>query len=184
MPKRRNLISNILTSGTLDSLAPELRRRVIILNLMIFAGSIVISIFAVVAFFESNLLRALLDGGLAVFLMVILLYMRIFKRFKISSYISLFMTSALFVYLALSPGKDGSGGLWLLALPLISIFLVGLRPGIIFSVSSIIIVVGIYTTGLLSSAIPALAGVKKVFDLSFYTPDVVMRMTGTYFIVG
>jgi two-component system chemotaxis sensor kinase CheA len=125
--------SNFTTSGAGHLLSTEQRRRVVFLNSIDLSGMLILLAFAVVNYRNSELFVAgSLLCAFAVLLFAII-YMRIRKKFLLASYVSVISIFFLFIFLLYNGGGDKSYSLWIQTFPLIAIFIVGLRAGLVLS---------------------------------------------------
>lgn len=174
---------NLLTSGTLDTLDNELRRRVIILNLMIIAGFVMLTAFGTIALFETNVIRAIIDYALAFFIVALFVAMRIFRTFHFASYAATIAAGLVYLYIYFSPGPDSSGAVWLLSFPVIAIFNVGLRPGVVFSIVCVIVITASYVLGQIHTTFEIVNTIAGRLGSTQHSFDFVIRTIGTFIII-
>ena len=132
----RKIIFSFITSGTHEKLELEQRRRLIVLNSLLSFGSVLLIVYGLRAYVSGDNLVAVLDVVFAAFLVICLMIMRILKSnfiFSFTAYLSIALNGVLFLFLIYTAGSDLSKSLWLLSYPLIVIFILGMRAGILYS---------------------------------------------------
>jgi two-component system chemotaxis sensor kinase CheA len=130
----KSVIALVFMGGEHADKSLEDRRRTLFLNLIQIIGMIILSLMGIASIRQGGVFRGAFDictGGL---LLVALLYLRLSRRLDFSAVLSLSAVTLLFYYLLLEGGGDKSGALWIVTYPLIAIFIVGLRPGIVFTI--------------------------------------------------
>ena len=94
--------------------------------------------------FYMTLATAILTGGfLAAFLAV-----TVFKRPGVASFLSLLMAGFIFSFFVLIGGNDGFAALWVMLVPLISMYLINLRMGILLSLYFLLFLIAFFYTPL------------------------------------
>jgi signal transduction histidine kinase len=126
---------NILYAGKAESLADEEKSRVIFLNAVTLAGAITLGTFSTISFGSGNTLLGLSCAVCALLIVMNLMAIRLFRKFKASGIFDCVIIFALYLYLAVSGGESGSGILWSMTYPLITLFLLGGLPGTIVSLA-------------------------------------------------
>jgi two-component system chemotaxis sensor kinase CheA len=143
--------------------------RYILLNVAFFAGVLLLIGFGISVLLEGNVVRSLLDFSVAVLGILGLITLRSNTAYMVSASIPVSAFGLLCVVLTFSGAAQGFAGLWIYAFPLMSIFLLGLWPGIFVSLLLLSLVAAVVF-------IPGYSG----FD---YTPAVAFRLCGVYFLV-
>jgi two-component system chemotaxis sensor kinase CheA len=143
--------------------------RYIILNVAFLAGVLLLIGFGVSVFMEGDILRSFFDFFVAFLGMFGLISLRTRIPYMVSASIPVYAFGLLCVVLTFSGEARGFAGLWIYAFPLMSIFLLGLWPGIITSLALLALVMTIIF-------IPGYAR----FD---YSGDVAFRIFGVYLLV-
>ncbi|MBN1798926.1 MAG: Hpt domain-containing protein [Spirochaetales bacterium] len=127
----RRFWNNITTSGAAGILSMEQKRRVVFLNSIDLAGMFILLAFSVVNYRDNKLLIAASLLSAFFILFFALIYMRIKKKFVLSGYIVVITIFFLFLFLLYTGGVEKSYSLWIQTFPLVAIFILGLRPGLI-----------------------------------------------------
>lgn len=109
----------------------EQKRRVVFLNSIDLAGMFILLAFSVVNYRDNKLLIAASLLSAFFILFFALIYMRIKKKFVLSGYIVVITIFFLFLFLLYTGGVEKSYSLWIQTFPLVAIFILGLRPGLI-----------------------------------------------------
>ena len=109
------------------------RRKVIMVNIIIFVALANLVPLGVVAFLNDNLTLFYLDFGVAIVLIAGLLFSRKTKSYGVSIYLGILAAGMLFVWLLATGGVNDTGHLWYYTFPLFSLFLLGSQKGSIAS---------------------------------------------------
>ncbi len=127
----KRLINNIITSGRFDNCDYEIRRKIILLNIICVIGIISLCFqgFSVLA--GNNLLIGVLDLSAALLLSFNILLLRRGDYYSFVSQSSIVLIAVLFYYLLISGGILNTGFLWYFTFPLCAVFLLGSRKGVI-----------------------------------------------------
>ena len=109
--------------------SPEDRRRIALLIGLSFIGIIFLTLFAITAYLQGNILLALVDITTAVILSVNLLDASLRQQFETNILIGTVFVSLLFIYLYVSGGILGTAFVWYYTYPLITCYLLGSYRG-------------------------------------------------------
>ena len=112
------------------------RRKVIMVNIIIFVALVNLVPLGAVALLSNNFTLFSLDFGVAVVLIASLIFSRKTTNYAVSIYIGILAAGILFVWLLVTGGVNYTGHLWYYTFPLFSLFLLGLQKG---SIASLII---------------------------------------------
>ena len=107
----------------------ELRRKIIMVNVIILVGILNLVPLGIVAYFRQNLALFALDMAVSVVLITCLLYSRKTGNYTISIYLGIFAAGILFYWLFVTGGVNNTGHLWYYTFPLFSLFLLGKKKG-------------------------------------------------------
>jgi two-component system chemotaxis sensor kinase CheA len=129
----RNLWRNITTSGAGELLTMERRRRIVFLNSINLIGMLILFIFSTNRYLGGDINTAIADMAACSILLFTFIYMRVRKKFVFASYMIVSSVFLLFSFLLYDGGGDMSSSLWIQTYPLVAIFILGLRPGLIIS---------------------------------------------------
>ncbi|MBN2533261.1 MAG: hypothetical protein JXB88_10235 [Spirochaetales bacterium] len=133
----KKIALSIITSGTYDTLSLEDRSRLIFLNSLIIISEIILLMFSLSALREMNLVLFIVNSSAFTFIFALFVFLRITKKITPASHVFSIIGFFLFFYLGTSGGSDNSGTLWILSYPLICIFLLRLKTGIIYTLTFI-----------------------------------------------
>ena len=109
------------------------RRKVIMVNVIIFVALVNLIPLGVVALVQNNVPLFCLDIGVSAVLIACLLYSRITTKYGVSIYIGILSSGILFIWLLVTGGVNDTGHLWYYTFPLFSLFLLGSTKGSIAS---------------------------------------------------
>ncbi len=126
---------NILTAGMDRGKTAESLARIIFLNAVTLTGGITLAVYSSIAFSSGNRLLALATAICAAFVFLNFFAIRLFKLPTLGGVIDAALIFALYLYLALSGGESGSGVLWSMTYPLITLFLLGPLVGTFISLA-------------------------------------------------
>ena len=132
--KKKDLIYDLLTSGTMDTLDRVERSRLIFTNAVTFAGTPILYFFSINAFLKGHIAIALstfITGTLLITQAFLTRRIKSFRFFRTSTAVVLFI---LFFYLGFTGGTESSGILFVLAYPLMALFLLGARWGTVAAI--------------------------------------------------
>ena len=166
--RKGNIVYNIISSGKTGSL--DITLRYIVFNFALTAGGTFLIVFGVTVFLDGNTFRALFDffvGGLC-FATIILLRTRL--PLQIPGGVAIGAFGGLCIILIASGDLNGMASLWIFSYPLIAIFVLGLKMGLIYTT---VLLCGIITL----TIVPGLAN-------NSYSIFIATRLFGVYFLVG
>jgi two-component system chemotaxis sensor kinase CheA len=167
MSANENLLTNLVTSGRSDN--PDLALRYMLLNIALIAGSLFLIIFGYSVFRSGNTSHALYDWTLALICFLTLFSLRIKIPIQIPGGFAIGAFGVLCTLLTFSGDLHGFAGLWIFSYPLISIFVLGLQMGLLYS---ILLLCALMVT----TIIPGLADYT-------YAPAVAARINAVYALV-
>lgn len=166
-----DLIWNILSSGLPKDHNIEELRKIVLINFFYSFGCFFLFIFSIITFIDKEYHFFIADTCSAIIIIGLMLWLRSSKKPKIPITLGITIAITLFFYLIAAGGIDNNKYFWSLTLPLIVIFLVGNKKGIIITVLYIIsIILLIFSTYLVHG--------KPL--LSF---DVTLRLVCVYIII-
>lgn len=138
MKKSGNFFLNIMTSGkplfSRDEATMDTMVRYILLNSMIFLGCTLLIIFGYESMKRGAVYQATFDFSMAGMTLLAFVILRTAAPYIISGFLTVVPYMLLSTFLAISGGPQGSGVLWAYSFPLLSIFLLGMKPGTILSI--------------------------------------------------
>ncbi|MBD3239886.1 MAG: response regulator [Chitinivibrionales bacterium] len=161
---------DLLTSGFPEDTDFEIKRKVLIVNVVVTIGIVVLTVFAIVALLGGYRLVAALDMSAVLLLFGTACYLRVTGNHVAAGYACTWYMLALLYYLAATGGVNGTGPLWSFTVPLFVLFLSGVGMGSVFALGFI-----------------ALVGVTFALDLPFlratYSTDYHVRIISSYLTV-
>lgn len=129
----RNAIANFFLSGA-PTLSTENRRRIILINGILFLGFFALLSAAISAAFARNIPLAVMDGIFVFIDLGLLIGLRLSHSVRLVGIALTLLILLLFVFLLVTGGDKNTGPLWLYLFPLFSFFLVGGRSAISLNV--------------------------------------------------
>ncbi|MEM5948331.1 ATP-binding protein [Spirochaetia bacterium 38H-sp] len=156
----------IIPQGKFDE---EQKRRIITLHGISFLGILVLSIFTINDIFSGLPAFAIVTGSTILIVIAILAYFRISKNIDLAGTAISILMFALYAYLVIDFGDNGSAIMWIFTYPIIANFLAGVSMG------SILSTVFILTLGSMLFLHPTL---RDGFALGFS-----IRAIGSYLVV-
>ncbi len=107
----------------------DLKRKIIMINVIIAVGVLTLIPLGIFAYFEHNTTLSTLDLAVAVVLIACLIYSRKTGHYTISIYLGISAAGILFYWLLITGGVNHTGHLWYCTFPLFSLFLLGSKKG-------------------------------------------------------
>jgi two-component system chemotaxis sensor kinase CheA len=166
----QGFIRNLMTSGTFDALPIEELRRVFILNSFLLIGGPFLMAYAALIFIEGNIFISISTFSIGVIIIINFFYLR-YSLNRI--FVSYFVTTTMLLFffmLYVTGGSLGSAALWMYPFPLIAVFLVGAKSGLIFSLAMIVMAIIAYLT--------------PDFMVAEYSADFIKRLLGAFAVVS
>ncbi len=165
------LVQNIITSGTFEEYDIEVKRKIILLNIVCIIAILNLIPLGIVAFIQDYPILGFFDLILSLVLIIIITYLRKSGYNDFVSYFGVFVAGLLFLYLFITGGVNNTGHLWSYSFPVFALFLLGSKRGAIatlmlFVPSLLLLIVGSY------SAITAI-----------YTTDFKIRFIPSFLVV-
>ena len=160
-------LNEIILSGIHKDCDIELRRKIIMINVIISVGILNLVPLGIVAYFVNNLVLFILDFVVSIVLIGCLIYSRKTGHYTISIYLGILAAGILFFWLFITGGVNHTGHLWYYTFPLFSLFLLGSKRGalaslILFMAALIILIADIRT--------PYIADYTLDFKIRFISP--------------
>jgi len=164
----QKLIQNIITSGTFEKSHIEVRRKIIMINIISIIGIINLIPLGIAAFIHNTSILGYFDLALAIVLIAIIFYLRKSGYHTFLSYFGVSITGVLFLYLFVTGGVHNTGHLWFYTFPLFASFLLGSKKGAIATFGLFIPSILFLAIGESSATIDAYTTAFKIrFALSF-----------------
>jgi two-component system chemotaxis sensor kinase CheA len=135
--KNGNIFTNIMTSGKSfdgkDESQIDTLVRYILLNFLIFMGGSLLFIFGFTNLQDGELLKGYFDIGMGFMTIVGFIVLRTNAPFFISGLLTVIPFMALCMFFVQTGGARGSGILWIYSFPMMAVFLLGSRLGLVLS---------------------------------------------------
>ncbi len=160
---------NVLLAGERREMDTAERSKIIFLNSVTLAGGLMIALFAVIGFRSGNTILGTACAIASTIVFVNFFGIRIFRKYTLGAIVDCIVIFLFYFYLAYSGGEGGSGVLWSMTYPLITLFLLGTVWG-----SGIAIAYGV--------AIGIVIFHPKL-NLAGFVPLYSTRVIGTYFFI-
>ncbi|MDZ7722655.1 MAG: hypothetical protein U5R06_07520 [candidate division KSB1 bacterium] len=149
----------------------EILRKVFLSNLIIFFGSIFLSILGILALIQDYIIVAVIDFAVWLFLIGLFVFLRRKKRYNIAAFLGSAVIGLFYFYLITSGGVNATGFVWLFSYPLISLFMLGSKRG------SFLALLLLFMTSLSFVVAPLIPG------LAVYPPDLMIRFIPAYIVI-
>ena len=163
---------NFLTGGAAKRKSPDDNRNVFISIMFSVVAFLVLFIYCIEAFYIGNIVRGSLLLSMQLIVAGNYIFLRTTSRYRLSNKITVCMMAFLCFYLICSGGQDKTGPLWILVLPMLSLYVLGLRSGaVVHLISSVIFIVLLF--------VPGLPVVKVDYSIYFKT-----RLIGVFAMVS
>jgi len=132
--KLKSWLWNIISSGLPSDYDLDIIRKFILLNLIVILGGIFLSLLAVIAFIQGDLILCAADSALTLFLLWLIYVLRKKKNYYFVGLIGTIITGVFYLFLIAHGGIEKTAYLWVLTYPLIVLYLLGKRLGTYFSI--------------------------------------------------
>ncbi len=126
-------LNKIILGYPSEDYGTELRRKIIMINVIISVGVLNLVPLGIIAYFKNNLTLFVLDMVVAAVLIACLIYSRKTGNYTFNIYAGISAAGALFYWLLITGGVNQTGHLWYYTFPLFSLFLLGAHKGAIAS---------------------------------------------------
>jgi signal transduction histidine kinase len=134
--------------GINDQYEIEIRRKIILLNMIVTSGIIFVIPYILIAYAQDSYLLSLFDFIAAILMVLTLLYLRHTGDYELAAYFILCLVGALLIYVIGTGGIDNTGPLWSYTFPLLLLFLLGLKRGAIgFAIFLVIVLLMFFLPG-------------------------------------
>jgi len=163
-----DIIWNLLSCGLPRDHNLEELRKLIMLNLISGMGCFVLSILGLIGLLQGNRVLFFADYGIAIILVIMLVCMRKRQSTKVIDYMGIVLIYVFFLFLIANGGVNRSAFVWGFVFPLISIFLLGKKRGLIASLAYIVSAIAVFFLG------------YKLPYISEYPFDLVLRFVMAY----
>ncbi len=149
----------------------ETLRKIIMLNIFLFLGAILLVLMGIIALFQKALFLGVADITVAFLLFMLLVYLHQTGNEPVSSRIGVGILLIFFCYLFFLGGVHTTAFMWLYTFPLFSLYLLGLRTGILITSFLICFCSGFLAFDLFSDSI------------NVYDRDFALRFIPSYLLV-
>ena len=124
-------LKSIILRNIADKNDTELTRKIILLNGTSLIGLFFLSAFTVIAYIQGAYILSLMDFISSILIIVMLFFSYKGGSYTISSYVGTSFMYILYLYLFISGGVNGTAFMWQYTYPLFSLFLLGVKAGVI-----------------------------------------------------
>jgi PAS domain S-box-containing protein len=159
---------NTISSGFPTDYDLEALRKIFLLNLIMVLGGFFLALLGTLAFFQQDYVLSAVDFSTLSFLAYLFYYLRKEKKHNFVGIIGTVVVGLFYFFLIAYGGVNQTAYIWVFTYPLISLFLLGKRPGTIMS----LILLGL-------SGIVFVLGDKVAFFTS-YSVDLILRFIPAY----
>ncbi|MBM6552142.1 GGDEF domain-containing protein [Marinomonas ostreistagni] len=170
--KVQQWLNKTLNAGAGDHSFTNASRRAFIINLFCLVGVLFTAPLSIVSLVQGYWLVGSVLLTIAVIYIINHLYLRATHNYLFSANVILYPLYALMLYLVYSGGVNGTGHVWIYCIPPVSLFLHGLRRGLIE--------VGAF----LAALVVILFLIPSPFDELGYHPDLKSRIVYSFILVG
>ncbi|MFC2104760.1 histidine kinase dimerization/phospho-acceptor domain-containing protein, partial [Bacteroidota bacterium] len=132
MKRLFSLINNIITSNIQGGYESEPIRKAVTINLFSFIGLFFMLFYAFESMVLNDFKHAIMLIIFALITLGLFIFLRITKKYIIASHAIILMMIGLNLYLLISGGEENTGILWLYVFPILCLFTIGIRIGIIY----------------------------------------------------
>ena len=174
----KQLIKNIFTSGLADNTDIEIKRKVILINVISIIGILNLVPLGISTFIRDKITLGAFDLIAAGVLIVILLLLRKIGYHLLISFFGVAFVGTLFVYLFATGGINNTGHLWSYTFPLFASFLLGSKKGAI--ATFILLVLAILIFAIEDQPLIA-ATFSKDFKVRFISSFIVVFVLSVFF---
>ena len=122
-------MNNLILGDLYKDCGIELKRKIIMINVIIAVGVLTLIPLGIFAYFEHNTTLTTLDLAVAVVLIACLTYSRKTGHYSVSIYFGISAAGILFYWLLITGGVNHTGHLWYCTFPLFALFLLGSKKG-------------------------------------------------------
>ncbi len=141
------LSRNYLTSGFPDNTDFEVKRKVLIVNVVITIGVVVLAVFAAFACSAGYVLVCALDLTAVALMIGTFIYLRATGNHVLAEYACMGYMMSLLYYLAVTGGVNGTGPLWSFTVPLFVLFLSGVGVGSVLALGYVALIALTFALG-------------------------------------
>jgi signal transduction histidine kinase len=167
----KRLLQRIYTDRSIPEENIDLRRRILLLNIIFTIGIVTLVPYSVISYKQGNFWLSVFDLTVSLILFGSYVYLRRSKNYTVTGYICIIVVSLLVLYVTATGGHKNTGPLWSYTVPVFVLFLLGTKRGSVF--------MGIYFTIVL--AILFFPGTPLLFTT--YSIDFKIRFVSTLVVV-
>ncbi len=171
MASLKQKLWDFASSGLPKNYDIEVLRKIVLSNLMIFLGSVFITLLSMLAFFQRYYLLGVVDLFFLSFIICLFFYLRKTKNLHLTSHLGTLVLGLFFAFLTASGSGNNTAVLWSLTFPMITIFLLGISRGTPISALLLIFTVMVFYLG------------HYVEYLPVYKIDLALRFVPVYVII-
>ena len=125
----------------------EVLRKLVLLNLIFGIGGLILICFSILAFTQNNIILFSVDLFVGILSVLLLLWLRKSQNFSYANYAGMFIVFSFYLFLVANGGVNNSAFVWSFTSPLIAVFLLGGKNGVIASLIYLLILGSIFILG-------------------------------------
>lgn len=163
-----SLIWNILASGLSKDSDIEKLRRIVLVNFFYSLASFFLFTFSFINLLEKDYLFVIVDVVMGILMIGLMLWLRKIRDPKYPCAIGIFIAVTFFLFLTISSSKDDNMFVWGLILPLVSIFLLGNKKGILITIFYLFLVIAFLMGGYFYRGEPLIPFTIAIRNISVY----------------
>ncbi len=137
-------IRHFFTLGLLEDCDNTSSNRIFTINIFSLIGGLLFLIFGIVDMITISVLMGVILIATAFILAGNIAYLRISNNYKISGHIVSSLVGVVFMYLFISGGVDGTGYLWVITYPLVTVSISGQKNGRIYSIVFLLVSIAVF----------------------------------------
>ncbi len=168
---KKNIKNFITKNPRLQSATIENKRKYYVLMTLMVTGISFLILLAILAFFQKNNLVVIINMVVATVIFIFMVNFRKSLKFNFYSHLGLIFIGLHFLFLFFNGVIDGVAYVWIYTYPLVAIFLLGLKKGLLYSLNLILFIL---ISFLFSDKIP---------NHYPYNPNLILRIIPSYLVV-
>ena len=128
----KRLLQRIYTDRSIPEENIDLRRRILLLNIIFTIGIVTLVPYSVISYKQGNFWLSVSDLTVSLILVGAYVYLRRSKNYTVTGYICIIVVSLLILYVTATGGHKNTGPLWSYTVPVFVLFLLGTKKGSVF----------------------------------------------------
>ncbi len=169
--KFKKFITDIYTSGSIGKIDLETTQKIVFLNIIFTIGMPMLMVFGTMAFLKSQVFLGIIEHSALIIVFISFLHMRKVSHYFLAAVTSTFPMFILFLILFIRGGGENSGHVWSFSLPLVFLFLFGIKWGTILTLGFILLV-------MVALKVPV-----DILPHQYYSLDFLVRYLGAFALI-